>query len=235
MGDLRAFFLRHAESASNAAVDRVSLPEEEGDRLSPLGQRQAEAAARRVADLEIARIVCSPMGRARETAAPIAAATGLEPEIWDWTHELREPPEYFLSSGEEQQRHRWSNRMRDHADDPGSAPTGGESFADLLHRVERTREQLVADDIDRTLLIGHGIFFRFAFALTVFGDSFSPAMIDRLWRIGSLNCALSVFQHYRSGSSLNPADIEGWRCVSWMVPLVSPAEVTGTGGGGVGN
>ncbi len=233
---MRAFFLRHAESASNAATDRVSLPEEEGDRLSPLGRRQAEAAARRVAtDLGITRIVCSPMGRARETAAPIAELTGLEPEVWDWTHELQEPPEYFQSSGEEQQRHRWSNRMRDNADDPESAPPGGESFADLRRRVERTKDRLVADGVDRTLLVGHGIFFRFAFALTVFGDEFSPAMIDRLWRIGSLNCALSVFQHYRSGNTLNPADIDGWRCVSWMVPLVSPAEVTGTGGGGAGN
>ena len=33
---MRAFLLRHAESASNAAVDKVSLPEEEGDRLSPV-------------------------------------------------------------------------------------------------------------------------------------------------------------------------------------------------------
>jgi broad specificity phosphatase PhoE len=232
---VRVFFLRHGESVSNASTDKVSLPEEEGDRLSPMGRRQAEAAAGRIADFGIARIVCSPMGRARETAAPIAELTGLEPEIWDWTHELREPPEYLEASGEDQQRLRWSNRMKANADDPEAAPPGGESFADLRRRVERTRERLVADDVDRTLLVGHGIFFRFTFALTVFGDSFSPAMIDQLWRIGSLNCALSVFQHSRNDGSPNPADIDGWRCVSWMVPLVSPADVTGTGGGGAGN
>jgi broad specificity phosphatase PhoE len=232
---MRAFFLRHGESVSNADVGRVSLPEEEGDRLSPLGQRQAALAAERLAELDIARIVCSPMGRARETAAPIAERTGLEPEIWDWIHELSEPEEYFRASGEEQQRQRWSNRMREHADDPEHAPSGGESFADLRRRVERALEQLVADDVDRTLLVGHGIFFRFTFALTVLGDAFTPAEIDRLWRIGSLNCALSVFQHSSNGGSPNPADIDGWRCVSWMAPLVSPADVTGTGGGGAGN
>jgi probable phosphoglycerate mutase len=232
---MRAFLLRHGESVSNAAVDKVSLPEEEGDRLSELGHRQAEAAARRIAGFGIERIVTSPMGRARETAAAVAAATGLEPEVWDWVHELQEPPEYFHSSGEEQQRHRWSNRMKAHPRDPEAAPPGGESFADLKGRVERTLEQLVADDVDRTLLVGHGIFFRFTFALTVLGDDFTPAAIDRLWRIGSLNCALSVFQHYRSGGTLNPADIDGWRCVSWMVPMVGPEDVTGTGGGGAGN
>jgi probable phosphoglycerate mutase len=232
---MRVFLLRHGESVSNAAVDKVSLPEEEGDRLSPLGRRQAEAAGRRIAEFGVERIITSPMGRARETAAAVTAATGLEPEIWDWTYELREPPEYFRSSGEHQQRHRWSNRMKAHPDDPEAAPPGGESFADLRRRVMRTQERLVADDVDRTLLVGHGIFFRFAFALTVLGEDFTPADIDRLWRIGSLNCALSVFQHSRNDGSPNPADIDGWRCVSWMVPLVGPEDVTGTGGGGAGN
>lgn len=234
---MRAFFLRHGESLSNAAIGKVSLPEAEGDRLSELGTRQARIAAERVAaDLDVARIVCSPMRRARDTAAPIAELTGLEPEIWDWIHELSEPPEYYDLPGEEQQRHRWSNRMRENADDPEHRPGGGgESFAGLVRRVERARGQLVADDIDRTLLVGHGIFFRFTFALAVMGDAFSPATIDRLWRIGSLNCGLSTFQHTRNDGSTNPADIDGWRCVSWMAPLVDPDEATGTGGGGAGN
>lgn len=233
---MRAFLLRHGESRSNAATGVVSLPEEEGDRLSPLGERQARAAAERIAsELDVARIVCSPMGRARQTAAPIAELTGLEPEVWDWIHELREPPGYERLSATEQQRLRWSNRMGAHAEDPEHAPEGGESFAALLRRVERTQRQLVADDVDRTLLVGHGIFLRFTFAHTVLGAAFTPAAIDPLWRIGSLNCGLSVFEHTTGGDSPNPADIDGWRCVSWMAPTVAPGEVTGTGGGGAGN
>jgi broad specificity phosphatase PhoE len=233
---VRAFLLRHGESRSNAASGVVALSESEGDRLSELGIRQAETAAERIAgELDISRIVCSPMRRARETAAPIAAATGLEPETWDWIYELREPSGYPDLPPDEQQRQRWSNRMLDHADDAHHAPGGGESFADLVGRVDRTRERLVADDVDRTLLVGHGIFLRFTFALTVLGDAFTPALIDRLWRIGSLNCGLSVFDHTRAEGSPDPSDIGGWRCVSWMAPMVPPADVTGTGGGGPGN
>jgi len=233
---MRVFYLRHGESRSNASVDRVSLPETEGDRLSPLGERQARTAAERIAsELDIARIVCSSMGRALQTAEPLAELTGLEPEVWDGLHELSEAPAYHDLSSEDQQLQRWSNRMLEHADDPEHAPLGGESFASLLRRVERAREQLVADDVDRTLLVGHGIFFRFTFALTLMGAAFTPATIDRLWRIGSLNCGLSVFQHSSGGGSSNPADIDGWRCVSWMAPLVGAADVTGTGGGGAGN
>jgi len=232
---VRAHLLRHGESRSNATSGVVSLPEEEGDRLSERGVRQARAAAEVVAGLGPARIVCSPMRRALETAAPIAELTGLEPEIWDWTHELREPPGYHELSEEEQQRQRWSNRMREHADDPHHSPYGGESFADLRSRVLRTLDRLAADDVDGTLLVGHGIFFRFAFALSVLGDDFGPGEIDRLWRIGSLNCGLSAFEHTREGDSLNPAEIDGWRCVTWMAPTARPEDVTGTGGGGPGN
>lgn len=231
-----AFYLRHGESVSNASPDVVALPEEEGDRLSELGERQARAAAELVAGrLGIERIVCSPMRRARQTAAPIAELTGLEPEIWEWTHELREPAGYSGLPADEQQLQRWSNRMLANAGDPDHAPAGGESFNELLGRVRRTQERLVTDGVDRTLLVGHGIFLRFAFALAVLGDGFTPQITDRLWRIGSLNCGLSTFQHTNDGASLNPADIDGWRCVSWMAPTVGPADLTGTGGGGAGN
>lgn len=231
-----AFFLRHGESVSNASADVVALPEPEGDRLSELGARQARAAAELIAErLQIERIVCSPMRRARETAAPIAELTGLEPEIWEWVHELREPSGYAELPAEEQQRQRWSNRMVAHADDPDHAPGDGESFAGLLGRVRRTQDRLLADGVDRTLLVGHGIFLRFAFADAMLGEGFTPRVVDRLWRIGSLNCGLSTFTHTRDGDSPNPADIDGWRCVSWMAPTVGPGEVTGTGGGGAGN
>lgn len=232
---VRVFMLRHAESRSNAATGVVSLPEEEGDRLSERGVAQAEAAAELISGFGPARIVCSPMRRALETAAPIAERSGLQVETWDWIHELVEPRDYSRLTGEEQQRRRWSNRMLENAEDPEHAPDGGESFAALTGRVQRALDRLAADDVDNTLLIGHGIFLRFTFALTFLGEAFTPHVIDRLWRIGSLNCGLSVFQHTRDGASANPADIDGWRCVTWMAPTVPPTQVTGTGGGGPGN
>lgn len=233
---MRVYLLRHGESRSNAAAGVVSLPEAEGDRLSELGRRQAGTAAKRIAaDFDIERIVSSPMRRARETAAPLAEATRLEPEVWDWLGELREVRGYGELSGQEQQRQRWSNRMLAQADDPHHAPEGADSFAGLLARVERMRERLVADGVDRTLVVGHGIFFRFTFALTLLGESFHPAMVDRLWRLGSLNCGLCTFDHLHREGTDDPSDVAGWRCVSWMAPTVGRADVTGTGGGGAGS
>jgi broad specificity phosphatase PhoE len=230
---VRTYFLRHGESLSNAAPHALALPEDEGDRLSERGEEQAELAAERIDDLGISRIVCSPLGRARQTAIAVAKRTGFEPEIWDWTHELREPSDYAHLTRGEQERQRWSNRMSQN-DDPEFMPGDGESFADLLRRVERTRERLVADDVDHTLLVGHGIFCRFMFALTLFGDEFSPRHAAWLWRIGSLNCGLSTFDHVVGSGSEDPADIRGWRCVTWMAPTVGRELATGTGGVGPG-
>jgi len=230
---VRVHLLRHGESRSNADPERIAIPEPDGDALSDRGREQAEAAAAFVAGLGIARIVSSPMGRARETAAIVAARIGLEPVVWDWLGELREPSDYPALPRVEQERQRWSNRMSRNPD-PSHRPGDGESFADLLARVERARGQLVADAVDRTLLVGHGIFFRFMFASTLLGTEFAPRHADRLWRIGSLNCGLSTLDHVRSGGSEDPADIDGWRCVTWMAPTVPPDLVTGTGGGGPG-
>ena len=65
--------LRHGEVYNPDGVLYGRLP---GFRLSVLGVRQAEAAAAWFASRDIAYLACSPLQRARETAAPVAAAVG---------------------------------------------------------------------------------------------------------------------------------------------------------------
>ena len=58
------------------------------DCLTERGKLQAEAVGKRIAAAKVDRIFSSPMGRARETAAPACRLLGLEPVIEDWTHEI---------------------------------------------------------------------------------------------------------------------------------------------------
>ena len=58
------------------------------DTLTERGREQAEAVGRRIAASGIDRIFTSPMGRARETAAPACRLLGLEATVEEWTHEL---------------------------------------------------------------------------------------------------------------------------------------------------
>ena len=58
------------------------------DTLTALGQAQADALAKRLAVHGLDRIYTSPLGRARETAAPTAALLGLTPTVLPWAREI---------------------------------------------------------------------------------------------------------------------------------------------------
>ena len=66
--------LRHGEVRNPEKILYGRLP---GYRLSDLGESMAERAAQWFAGHDVARVVSSPLERARQTAAPIAARLGL--------------------------------------------------------------------------------------------------------------------------------------------------------------
>ena len=70
--------LRHGEVRNPTKVLYGRLP---GFRLSKLGEQMAVAAAESLADRDVTVLVSSPLERAQQTAAPIAAATGLSVDL----------------------------------------------------------------------------------------------------------------------------------------------------------
>lgn len=213
---MRLLFLRHAESHSNAHPEAVALPEERGDRLTSRGWEQARAAARGLRELQPARLITSPMRRARETAEVLADELGLAAEVNEAIHELREAPEYLELPPEEQKLRRWSNRMAEHGHDPDHSPPGGESFNAVVARVRRFKGELERGDPHADVLaVSHGIFLRFFLFDSLLEDRFRADDVARLWQLRTVNCGLSVFEH---GERRHPADPEmaGWVCTSWM-------------------
>jgi probable phosphoglycerate mutase len=81
---MRLYVIRHADPA---------YPD---DRLSERGRREAAALAERLAAQGLDRLYTSPMTRARETAAPVAAACRLPAEELDW---VREVEDWWLDEG----------------------------------------------------------------------------------------------------------------------------------------
>ncbi len=113
-------WVRHGETALNAG--RIMQPAETP--LSPRGQAQAAALARRIATLRPAALLTSDLPRARQTADALAAATGLALQVDARLHER--------SFGD------WRGRPLASLDaDPltfEAAPPGGESMAAFLAR-----------------------------------------------------------------------------------------------------
>ncbi|TFC96191.1 MULTISPECIES: histidine phosphatase family protein [Cryobacterium] len=144
--------VRHGEVFNPERVLYGRLPE---FRLSDLGVQMAEAAA---ADLlqracPVARIISSPLQRARESAVPIAAAFGLPVDI---DERIIEPANFF-----EGKRMRGSNgALRDPRNWPALAnplrPSWGESFDSIAKRmlaaIEDARRSVDGGDV---VLVSH--------------------------------------------------------------------------------
>ena len=158
-----AFFLRHAESASNAEPGR-DLPDARGDRLTERGHDQARRAAAELAELGADPLVVEPAARARETAAPIAERLGLEIEVVEDLRELRESDGYGELSAEEQRLRRWSNWMAEHGDDPALRAARGRIVRRPTASAPRgSRRRCSSSEAERVLAVSHGIFLRFFF------------------------------------------------------------------------
>lgn len=69
------FYIRHGEPIYNP------------NQLTPLGERQAEALARRLARYGLDEIYVSPSHRARQTAEPTQELLHLTPTVLDWCNE----------------------------------------------------------------------------------------------------------------------------------------------------
>lgn len=80
---MRLVIVRHAQSANNAGtMPRLSDPH-----ITEIGERQAELVAGALESFDIDLLYVSPMRRTLQTAAPIAAATGLLTRVFTGLHE----------------------------------------------------------------------------------------------------------------------------------------------------
>ena len=74
---MRLIFVRHAE------------PDYSVDSLTPKGRFEAELLSRRIAKMDVTAFYCSPLGRAKDTAAPALRRMGRTAEIRPWLAEFR--------------------------------------------------------------------------------------------------------------------------------------------------
>lgn len=132
--------VRHGRTAANAAA---LLQGRSDHPLDDLGESQAAALGRELGR-SVARVLASPLTRAQQTAAAIAAPGALDVETDERWYEL----DYGGLEGApiaEVPASTWASWRSD----PDFVPAGGESHADLFERVRLACEELVAlpDDI----------------------------------------------------------------------------------------
>lgn len=139
--------------------------------LTDLGRAQARHLGTRFRRDTADLLLVSPLQRARETAEPIAEATGLEPVVLDWLAEIA-APEWEGTPAETVQQIFEEHRGRS-LDELWNGLPGGESFHDFHRRVTngfqefldeanspRINDQPALWDLDepdqRVIVVAHG-------------------------------------------------------------------------------
>jgi len=112
--------------------------------LTALGHEQARLAAEALRGEAVDALYVSPLRRARETAAPIADALGVEAMALSWLRELR-LPELEGYTAKEVQRFFREGRLR-HPELWWDGYPGGESFRHFYERVSGGLESLLVGD-----------------------------------------------------------------------------------------
>ncbi|HEX4606852.1 MAG TPA: histidine phosphatase family protein [Urbifossiella sp.] len=182
---------RHAETSAPTVFHGA----ESDIGLSDLGRRQAAAAAGWFAPLGVTAVVSSGMLRARDTAAPVAAACGAPHRIEPDLHERRVGAlsgTAFSSTGGP-----WPETIdRWEAGDTAFTTPGAESFEDLRRRlVPAVARVAAAHPGGRVVVVAHGVVCKVLLLCLLPG--YGPGAWKRLGRVPNL--AVSTLTHAGGG------------------------------------
>ncbi len=154
------YIVRHGETTWNAerrVQGHTDVPLHDG------GREQAALTGRRLADTRFAAVYSSDLGRARETAEIIVAASNTGPYEIVFDERLREVS-FGTLEGKTWTEMDGIDGVREAVQSEGSldfAPPGGESYRQLLERLggfaEMVKGRHANDDV---LVVGHGAAFR---------------------------------------------------------------------------
>lgn len=203
---MRLLLLRHGQTHGNTsgALD-TAFP---GLDLTELGLRQAEAAARVLAETGIDGIYVSPLVRTQQTAAPLAGRLGTEPVVLDGLREIA-AGDYEMATDHDSVlgyigtvadwiESRFETRM-----------AGGENGHEFLARYDEAVAGIVAAGHRTALVVSHGAAIRTWVASRV-TDSAAHAMATE----GLHNTALI---------EVEGDPVSGWSILSWTADPIGGA------------
>ena len=184
--ELRLLAIRHgatAYSQEGRYAGSTDIP------LSPEGRRQCAALAQALGPLHAAAIYASPLVRARESAAPIAAAQGIEVTVESDFREMCFGDWEGLTRDEVERRFPDDYKLWLTAPEQFARP-GGETLGVVAERVRRALAELRATHLgERVILVSHGIVTRLI-VLAALG--LGP---DRLWSVAASPAGISEIEY----------------------------------------
>ncbi|WP_416969542.1 histidine phosphatase family protein [Streptomyces sp. 4F14] len=215
---MRLLLIRHGQTPSN--LTHLLDTTEPGPGLTPLGQKQAEALPATLAGERIGALYASTLHRTRLTAAPLAAATGLDVQVRDGIRELSAGDLEMRGDGEAVAAYlatafAWSSG------DTARRMPGGENGVEALARFDAVVLEAAGSGADTVALVGHGAAIRMWVAARARNVDAEYAARHPLANTGVV--------------VLTGSPAEGWRVLRWEDTPLGPPDpeadaVDATGG-----
>ncbi len=211
---MRLLLIRHGQTPTNVRfLMDTAVP---GAGLTDLGERQAAALPKALADEDIEALYASTLVRTQLTAAPLAAARGLDVRVRDGIRELPAGDLEMLPGHSEHGRKYMETVFAWSAGDTELRMPGRESGAEALARYDAVVAEAAASGASAVAMVSHGAAIRMWTAARADNVDVAFAAARPLDNTGVV--------------ILDGSPSDGWKALSWAGAVVTPAGEGGPAG-----
>ncbi|MEU2226957.1 histidine phosphatase family protein [Streptomyces sp. NPDC012751] len=211
---MRLLLVRHGQTPSN--VDHLLDTAVPGPGLTPLGEAQAAALPGALAGEDVEALYASTLIRTQRTAAPLAAARGLEVIVRDGIRELSAGDLEMLPGHTPQAERYLRTVFAWAAGDTALRMPGGESGEEALARFDAVVAEAAASGAGTVVMVSHGAAIRVWTAARADNVDVAFAAARPLENTGVV--------------VLEGSPSDGWKALSWEGAVVEPAGEGGPAG-----
>lgn len=205
---MRLLLLRHGQTPSNVGgLLDTAYP---GPGLTALGERQAAAVPGALRDRQVDAIAVSSLVRTSITAAPLAEARGIEPQVFDGLREI-DAGELEMAGAHEAHLRYLDTVFGWARGDVGRAMPGGPDGRAFLSRYDDAVAQLAAQGLESVVVVSHGAAIRAWAAARATGVDVDHAEQTPLANTGLVE--------------VEGDPVGGWRVTSWNAEPVGGADL----------
>jgi broad specificity phosphatase PhoE len=204
---MRLILARHGRTAANVAKALDSRPP--GMPLDDVGLAQADALGRRLADEPVTAVYASRATRAQQTAAPVAAAHGLDVVVLDGLQEVFIGDMEGRDDAESRERFDETYLAWNRGELDAHLP-GGESASDLRSRFVPVVEAIRATASGTVVVVSHGAAIRLGVG-ALLGETAETRYVPN------------------AGVVVLSAEQDGWALEHWDPAKPVAGDVTGGG------
>ncbi|MEV7813653.1 MULTISPECIES: histidine phosphatase family protein [Streptomyces] len=215
---MRLLLVRHGQTPSN--LNHLLDTAVPGPGLTPLGEAQAAALPEALAGEDIEALYASTLVRTQLTAAPLAAARGLEVIVRDGIRELSAGDLEMLPGHTPEGERYLRTVFAWAAGDTALRMPGGESGEEALARYDAVVAEAAASGAGSVAMVSHGAAIRVWTAARADNVDVTFAATHPLENTGVI--------------ILEGSPTDGWKALSWEGATVEPAGEGGPAGEALG-